>query len=333
MRLRFVVLAAVVTGLSVPPAARADTTIATLDGPTPVRSFAGTAILSLRDGPDGPYRLAVVRGNAAPRVLPGVAPSRTPFDADIGPGPGGAPVIVFRRCPAAPGRCHLWRTTPTGGGERLIAGAASTGGSESAPTVWGHRLAFARSYGQGSEQVYVRDLDAPGSVRSTRLPGVPSRVCEDGAACRAITDGRVPELELRGTRLAQSVRYGLRRAGICGAAEVRLVDVASRRARRLVHTICGLSGQTYVGLSQTSRAVVVARICPGDPGGCDNHEARAERYVLASGVAQRAPVHALLAGFAAVADDRALVVRVPLERDQPVMLVSERLAWEPLSAR
>src|SRR5205807_8617499 len=167
---RALALAALAAALA-PAAARADTTISTLPGPTAVRAWGGTAVLSLLDPASGRHRLATSRGGAAPQAIPGIAPAADPFDADIGPGPDGSAVIVYARC--AKRACHLFRTTPAGGVETPVARATSRDGSETAPTVWRGRLAFARTYARGSSQVYVRPLDAPASVRSTRLPGLP----------------------------------------------------------------------------------------------------------------------------------------------------------------
>jgi hypothetical protein len=247
-----------------------------------------------------------------PQPLPGIAPAGTPFDADIGPGPDGNPVIVYARCRVA--TCHLFRTTPGGGSETKIAGAASTGGSESAPTVWGAKLAFARVYRgrRASAAVYIRTLDAPKRVRSTRLPGVPATICERGGkACRPITDGRVPELELRGSTLAESVRFSLRNQGICGAGQVRLVGARTRSSRLVAAHVCGLSGQTWIGLSLTPSQLLFAEICPGDPSGCQNHGAIAYRYTLGTRTFEHALQPDPLAGFAAVDADHALEIREP----------------------
>src|SRR3954470_681692 len=124
-------------------AGAAVTPIAPLPGPTPVRAWAGIAVLSVQDPATGQYRLATQRGTGQPQPLAGIAPAAQPFDADIGPGPGGGAVIVFARC-RSPGHCHPSRTTLAGGAETPISGSAATAGWESAPSVWGNRLAFAR---------------------------------------------------------------------------------------------------------------------------------------------------------------------------------------------
>ena len=298
---RLVVTIVLGAALGAPAAAAAATPIATLAAPTPVRAWAGTAVLSVQDPATGDYRLATQRGTAAPQPLPGIAPARAPFDADIGPGPGGAAAIVFARCPA-PRRCHLSRTTPAGGTETPIAGAAATGGFESAPTVWAPGSAFARRYPSGSERVYIRPLTAGTQVRSTRLPGVPARQCDEIEGCHAIRDGTVRELELRGATLAANVHFGLRTVGICGEGQLRLVDVARRTSRLVTRTICGLSGSTLLGASLTATRLLYARVCPGDPAGCQNHSTIVMRYGLAGRRFEQVTERDLLTGFAALRD-------------------------------
>lgn len=297
-----------------PSGARADTLIGPLSAPTEIRAWAGTAVLSVRDPSTGRYRLSTQAGQDAPKALLGIADDAEPFDADIGPGPGGAPVIVFARCQATD-RCRLERTTPAGGTETPIPGSAATDGWESAPTVWGGRLAFARRYRTGSERVYVRALDAGTRVRSARLPGVPAKECKEVIACRPITDGTVPELELRGTTLAESVHFGLRSVGICGEGQVRLVDVARRTSRRVEHTICGLSGATLLGVSLTPTHLLYVRVCPGDPGGCQHHNTIISRYRLSDRRLEQAARRDLLTGFAALPDDGAIEVQAPETHD------------------
>src|ERR1700710_1963204 len=81
-----------------------------LTAATPVKTGSATALLSVREG-DG-FRLATQRGAQAAVPLPGIAPASHPFEAAIGPGPDGSPVIVFARCRA--GGCRLMRTTLAG---------------------------------------------------------------------------------------------------------------------------------------------------------------------------------------------------------------------------
>jgi len=305
---RALALAALAAALA-PAAARADTTISTLPGPTAVRAWGGTALLSLLDPASGRYQLATSRGGAAPQAIPGIAPAADPFDADIGPGPDGSAVIVYARC--AKRACQLFRTTPAGGAETPVAGATSRDGSETAPTVWRGRLAFARTYARGSSQVYVRPLDAPASVRSTRLPGLPRRTCDEVNGCHAITNGTVSELELRGTSLAESVTFPLRTVGICGERQIRLVDVVRRSSALVADTICGLGGQTFVGVSWAGSQLLFARTCPGDPGGCRDAHALAYRYTPPSRRTEIVKQPGVMLGFAALDATHALEVRAP----------------------
>ena len=234
-----------------------------------MRAWGGTAVLSVLDPSTRRWRLATQRGAAAPRVLPGILDATRAFDADIGPGPGGAPLIVFVRCPTT-GHCHLSRTTPAGGPEIPIPGSAATRGSESAPTIWGNRLAFARRYDVGgSQRVYVRPLGAGRNVRSTRF-----RASRHASAsrcqprCRRIVQGTVRELELRGTTLVENIHFPLASVGICGEGQLRLVDVKRRDSRPISSTVCGLAGSTLVGASPVAGFVLYVQRCLGDPGPC-----------------------------------------------------------------
>ncbi len=309
---RFLTLATTATALLATTAAAAaqDSTIR-LTGPTTVRAWGGTAVLSVLDPSTRRWRLATQRGTMAPRELPGITGAARAFDADIGPGPGGAPLIVFVRCPAT-GHCHLARTTPAGGREIPIPGSAATRGSESAPTIWGNRLAFARRYDVGgSQRVYVRPLDAGRNVRSTALPGVPAREClEVQPRCRPVVQGTVRELELRGTTLVENIHFPLASVGICGEGQLRLVNVARRSSHLISSTVCGLSGSTLLGASPVAGFVLYVQRCLGDPGPCHG-PALVHRYRLRDGRSDERPLSDDVTGFSAVDADHAVVVRLP----------------------
>ena len=305
-------VAVAVVALAPPAQARGDTTIASLPAPTPVRAWDGIAVLSLADSPTSTYRLAVLNGEGAPRPVPGIAPSARPFDADIGPGPGGAPVIVYARCRTG---CPLFRTTAAGG-ETPIAGTMGA----KAPSVWGSRLAFART-----GRVYVRPLDAPGTVRSTRLRSRP---------------GSVFEIELRRTALARVVVLDSGDYGICGEWQVRLGDVRRPGPDALVaDTFCGLGGQHWLGLSWAGRRLLFANSCPGDPAGCREAGAIAYRYSTRTRRLETVLRPDYLLGFAALDARRALEVRATEDhfltcdnsgfgRPPPCLLVrDDPLAW------
>jgi hypothetical protein len=84
-----------------------------------------------------------------------------PFDAHAGPGPHGAPVLVYSRClhepppppPAlfyrasdwARGRgCRLYEAPLSGGGEHALHEPGAAGASDTTPAVWGREIVFAR---------------------------------------------------------------------------------------------------------------------------------------------------------------------------------------------
>lgn len=295
--------------LLLPAAAAAETRspIAALPNESPVREYAGTALLSRYDASARAYRLVVVDGRGAQRVLP-VAPARGPFDADIGPGADGEPLVVLSTCVGddrvAEPDCDLQMLRLDGSGPTPIAAANTPERTEYAPTVWRGRIAFARSHTQ--PVVYTRPLDAPRSMRSRRLPGVPTRRCSElvdrprtPAACRT-TRRNVQELELRGSLLALDVGYVVRDQAGHGTDEVRLDDLRTGSARRVAKLSFGEGGQDWLGLSFAGGRLGWTKSCFGDPGGCSTHgpyryDPRDDTYQAAEG-----PYRAL-AGFALTA--------------------------------
>jgi len=206
-RLAVLSVSVLIYALAVCEVASADTVIGPLAAETPVRAWAGIAVLSIRE--PGGYRLATQQSTQAPRALPGIAPAAQPIDADIGPGPNGTPVIVFARCRGGV-NCRLVRTTPAGAAETPIIGSADPNGSESAPAIWGTRLAFARRYRNGSTHVYIRPLDGGARARTMRLPDIPRPTCVFTEGCYAKrVHPTVTELALRGSTVAERINLGL----------------------------------------------------------------------------------------------------------------------------
>jgi hypothetical protein len=283
-----------------------------LTAATPVRAWGATALLSVRVG--GGFRLATQRGAQPPVPLPGIAPASQPFEADIGPGANGSPVIVFARCRA--GACRLMRTTLAGNEEVAISGSAGVNGFEHAPAVWGNRVAFVRRLADGTEQVYVRPLQASKPTRSVRLPAIPRPPCEavKRSLCSpAVFRPTVVQLSMRGSMLAETVNLGVIEEELCDRTEIRLVDLASRRSRQVTYSLCGLSGSTLLGASLTATQILWARTCPGDPGGCQSHNTLLYRYGLRDHRTQQAPQQDVLVSFAAEDDDHAVEISAPAE--------------------
>jgi hypothetical protein len=176
--------------------ARADTTIADEYAPTRVSADRGRIVWSSFDPATGEHRLMTRTGAGATEQVP-VPPSPTPFEADLGPGPGGGPVAVYARC--RPG-CDVFMFDFATGRERRVPGAASAAYSESAPTVWRDRVAFARVRGARQRVPRIRLVSLTRPRRARTLPGG-SRACLRArfGPCRRILVG---DLELSGRRLA-----------------------------------------------------------------------------------------------------------------------------------
>jgi hypothetical protein len=191
------VAVAVAATLLFPAAARADFTVAAIERPTPVSAYQGRLVWSSYDAAIAGYRLFEAHASTTGQVttqLP-VAPRSVPFDADVGPGAGGAPTVVYSRCATEPrlgtdqlpvwatGRgCDVYRFALGGTGETKVAGVSTGGASEFLPSIWRDRVAFGRVYEQRSgtrgsyPYVYVRgdgpSERQPGGLRGeTGLPG------------------------------------------------------------------------------------------------------------------------------------------------------------------
>jgi hypothetical protein len=282
--------------------ASADAPIGTTKAPTPIRSWGGVAAFSIYDEAVGSYRLAISRNGAPPEML-AVAAQPTAFDLDVGPDSAGSPAIVYSRCAPAGGRprgCDLYRYSLSGGRESKLAGASSPDASETAPTIWGARIAWARLSDARDARVpriYTRTLSAFRSRPSRRLANIPSRLCgADGCA--------VGELELRGRRLARLVRYP---GPVCQNGQIRLESL-TRRAIRIADTTCGLDGQQFVGLSFDARNLYFARFC--EAGGCDARVG-AFRYSFSTAKYSLARFARRLTGFSYDTGGRAYEVLAP----------------------
>ena len=231
--LRPLVVASFVLALAAPaPASAEDSLVYTLLRPSAIRSYADIQVLNNHFVA---YHLAIRREGVVEN-LP-VEPSREPFDADIGPDANGRPHLVYSRCD--PG-CDLFSLSLSGRGTEQPVPGANTSANEFAPTLWRGRIAFARArQGRAGPVVYTRELTAPRSRRSERLPAVPRRARGERPA-----GGRVTELELSGNRLAQIVSF--RAQG--QLSEVRLVDVSDGSTRRLARVGVGEGGQYFAGI-------------------------------------------------------------------------------------
>jgi hypothetical protein len=305
------------------PASAADTVVAHLQRPSLIRSYADIQVFSAFE--DGAYHLAI-RRNGQIELLP-VSPSQAPFDVDIGPDRKGQPQLVYSRCSRD---CDLFRLSLAGGGVEQPVRSANTGADEFAPTLWKGRIAFVRARkGRDRPVVYIRQLAAPRTQRSERLPGVPRR-----ARGQRTTGGDIAELELSGNRLAQIVNFQAQGR----LSEVRLVDVPEGSTRRLARVGVGeLGGEFLAGVGFAGGHLGWAR---GGEGGGDIY-----RYRLATGELSRAGnprvVEFEVFGLALFAADGAYLVDAQLDTDDgcggdpeapvPVVRLCQIIRSSPLS--
>jgi hypothetical protein len=191
------VLLATLALLAFPAAARADFTVSAVERPTPVSAYAGRLVWSQYDASIAGFRLFEAHASPGGQFTTQlqVPPRSVPFDADVGPGAGGAPAVVYSRCSREPrlgadglpiwatGRgCDVYRFALGGAGETRVGGVSTGDASEFLPSIWRDRVAFARVYEQREgargvyPYVYVRgdgpSERQPGGLRGeTGLPG------------------------------------------------------------------------------------------------------------------------------------------------------------------
>lgn len=311
-------LAAIAVGLAAPAMASAETTITTVEFPTEIRSWKGIGAFSVYDRAAGVYRLAITRGGGALQILP-VAPRQVAFDADVGPDTRNQAAIVYSRCASdTPARrdCDIYRYSIARNVESKITNADSNSASEYNPTIWNGRVAWVRTYDRRTDEtpyVYTRELTAPRSRRSQRLPGLPARRCDTIDGGCSPTRGEVEDLELYGRWVALSVRYDYQgNGGVCGRKEIRL-DTLDGEVRQIADMTCGLNGQSQVGLSFDEGRLYWGRYCAASPAGCRN--SGGWRYRLSTGEYALAGHDRRLTGFSYVDDGRAYEVRAPDERN------------------
>ena len=136
-----------------PPPAAAEERLALERAPFSADAYGDVIAWSSYDPAMNRYGLRVLNGGAP--VATAAAPSPEPFDLDVGPGPDGAPLVVYSRAG------DLFRLDPSTGAETPIA-EVNTARAERMPSVHRQGLAFARG-----ARVYLR---RDGATRRQRRP-------------------------------------------------------------------------------------------------------------------------------------------------------------------
>jgi hypothetical protein len=166
----------------------------------------GRLVWSRYDSGTRQYFLMTRVNGATPAQLP-IAPSRVPFDVDLGPDKRRGTVAVYPRC--EPG-CDIYKYDFAHGKESAVS-AVNTNRSETMPSIWGSRIAFARTCSKGKHcglrvsRVYLARAGAPRSEKRVspirmRYRNVPRGESGPLSLVDAIA------VELRGKRLAFAVR-------------------------------------------------------------------------------------------------------------------------------
>jgi hypothetical protein len=242
---RAVVLAGVLAGAiaaAAMPAAAAPQPLAPVAVDVPISAAGGWVAWSAPVAGGG-FGLFAWHAGAVAQVP--VAPRAQPFDLDLGTDAHGRPVATFSRCAVAPtvllGRTQAW----SGSGCRvrvvdLATGRERAGGvprppgtSDTTPSMWRGRIAFARRDVRRHRNVAQVMLWSPAARRLTALShGAMPTDCPYRGGCKGMTVlGAVDGLDLGG-RLA-AFRWLVQAPGVVGHLgwEVRADRLSDGRSR------------------------------------------------------------------------------------------------------
>jgi hypothetical protein len=210
-------------------------------------SYGGRTAWSSFDPARRVYRLLTVEDG---KVVVTAAPTAAhPFRLDVGPGPDGAPVAVYPRCVGESCDIHLFDFAS--GEERRLGGSVSRkASSESLPSIWRDRIAFARRSASKST-LYLARVDGRGSP--SVIPGG-----------LVIGPSGAIALEMRGSRVV----YVWSRRGSTGFNETELWSYLNGELRKLDRTGSGGAGSsTFVTPEIRGRRVYYGRPTAGRGGG------------------------------------------------------------------
>lgn len=260
-----IVAALTVAAAVVASPASAQTKLASFKQATPVGAYRDTIAFSAYDPASKTYTLNVRQGSGPIRSVPVAPRTDGPFDANVGRGPSGQPLVIYSACPAR--RCGIYGLDPQTNRTRLLAHRASRKGKPFAVSVSGTRVAWA---------------EGPG-IYAARVGGTPRLV----KPLKGRT--QVGGTALLGHELALDVR-----PSGSDTEQIQVQTLGGKRRHVVGHTTTGEGGQSLVGLSFSGNALYWSRVCVEDPSGCGHGIA----YQYRNGHYAHARVPVDLAGFA-----------------------------------
>jgi hypothetical protein len=232
-------------------------------------AYGGYVVFSARASTAGRWQLMAWH-NGVITALP--VPARpVPFDADAGPDANGNPAVVYSRCATEPGYgsdeweldwangrgCRIWELSLLGGVPARVSEVGAPGASDTAPTIWGGAIAFARVPAHASPRVPEIYLWRAG--RPLRRLPAGSPPCPTGTRCPNSHAWAI-SMSLDGSLLAidwELRGYHVRVAG-CGptGGEVRevLADERSDGAQTIADTggFDGCDGDVFLPISPSA---------------------------------------------------------------------------------
>jgi hypothetical protein len=268
--MRRLCIAAVASALAAgaAPASAEPLALSTVPANVPIAAHGGWVVWSA-PAADGGWGLTAWHGGQT-AALP-VAHRPEPFDVDVGTDAGGRAVATFSRCTTTPtayfGRlqawtgagCHVRVVDLATGRERAAGVPRPTGASDTTPSMWRGRIAFARRERRHKDVAQVL-LWSPTTHRLTALRhGAVPTDCPFKEGCKGIpVRGAVQGLDL-GTRLATFL-WWVEAPGVVGHGGWEV------RADRLDSGKRVLTGSGYVGEACTGSTDGVAPSIPAADG-------------------------------------------------------------------
>ncbi len=245
----------------------------------PIAAHGDDVAWSRWDDAAGAYRL-LASHDGVTRTL-SVAPSALPFSVVAGAGPDGATWLVWSRCVRLD--CDLEAYDLGTGTPQPLPAAAKPGVSETAPAIWHNRLVFVTGAIGPRPQVHLAAV-AGGSDRVLAAIGPSFCIPSPFGECTPLRRASVQSTALDGNRLAIATRIDTKAttSGICGLANVRLIDLPTGVERTLDTATCGLNGQGFGDLSFDAAGRLWWRMTCND--GCLGTGAAPLRLAPAGGV-------------------------------------------------
>jgi hypothetical protein len=260
---------------------------------TDVRSYSNVTTWTDYEPADGLFHL-VVRSSSGSVVLPTPTSTR-PIEADVGPGPSGAPMLAYVDCAAA---CELFLANFDGSGARSVPGSRGA----SLPTIWANNVAWRL----GTTHIVTSRLDGSGQRRRV---GTPPRRCYrrpgTSSVCSRPERPEILSLSLYRDNLTIIDDFGLPDESE-GQQDVRVQHISGGSDHLIAILDQGaMGGERFIGPSWLGGSLYFYKEGDGIPFFLYRYDPVTRSYA-------RARQHAYLSGLSMASPHQAFETRVPL---------------------